>query len=110
MKTYDYCPDNWIVFEKEIDGKKERFVLAGWSGGYLDGDSWRRNSGIKSVTQDDEFLYFKGYSGSVYKCHKQGYGVRANIGWIWEQIQKVHEYVTEVSLEKILEELENERA
>lgn len=85
-----YTPDNWVIFEIELEGKMERFVLAGWSGGYLDGDSWRRNSGIENVTEDENYYYFNGYSGSTYKCHKKGMGTRMNISGVLRQYQDKH--------------------
>lgn len=57
-------PDNSILFK----------VFASWSGGYLDGDSWRINSGISEVKEDKDFYYFYGYSGSCYECPKNKYG------------------------------------
>lgn len=66
-----YSPDKWIVLEIELeDGEKVKKVLGVWSGGYLSGDSWRINSGIKKITQDEDYFYFHGFSGSVYKCNK----------------------------------------
>jgi hypothetical protein len=49
-------------------------VFACWYGGYLNGDSWKMNSGITKVTKEEDCYLFKGYSGSVYKCHKDIYG------------------------------------
>jgi hypothetical protein len=63
-------------------------VLGGWSGGYLDGDSWRMNSGIVSVTEEDDYFLFHGYSGSVYKCHKESYGLRMNNVAIYHQLKE----------------------
>ena len=69
-------PDNWVVL-KIPDGFK---VFATWAGGYLDGDSWRLNSGIKEVEEDEDNYYFIGFSGSCYMCHKKRYGVAASYG------------------------------
>lgn len=69
-------PDNWVVL-KIPDGFK---VFATWAGGYLDGDSWKINSGIKEVEEDEDYYYFIGFSGSCYKCHKKGYGVATSYG------------------------------
>ena len=41
-----YQPDNWIIVE--LPNNTGYKILAGWSGGYLHGNSWRLNSGIKS--------------------------------------------------------------
>jgi len=62
----EYTPDNWLLFR--LPNGKNYKVLGGWSGGYLDGDCWRLNSGVKAITGDGGYWYFKGFSGSVYKC------------------------------------------
>lgn len=69
-----YTPDKWIILK--IKGPKETLfkVLAGWSGSYLEGQSWKINSGISKVSMDGNYYLFEGYSGSVYKCHKNSYG------------------------------------
>lgn len=63
-------PDKYLIVKIEDYYK----VFATYLGGYLNGDSWRINSGIKSVTEDESFYYFHGHSGSTYKCHKKSYG------------------------------------
>lgn len=71
----EYTPDKWVVIK--IEGKKFPLtykVFACWYGGYLNGDSWKMNSGITEVTKKEDYYLFKGYSGSVYRCHKQAYG------------------------------------
>jgi hypothetical protein len=45
-------------------------VLAGWYGGYANGDSWKINSGITKVDKVDGVYEFSGYSGSSYFCHQ----------------------------------------
>ena len=70
-----YTPDKWVVVK--IEGGEFPLtykVFACWHGGYLDGDSWKMNSGITKVTKEEDFYLFEGYSGSVYKCHKDTYG------------------------------------
>ena len=79
-------PDNWVVVKVDEDFYK---VLAGWSGGYLDGDSWRLNSGITKVEEDGDYWLFIGESGSVYQCHKEGYGVRMNIAGQVKQLKEL---------------------
>jgi len=53
-------------------------VFASWSGGYLDGDRWKMNSGISRVEEDEEYYYFYGISGSCYACRKEAYGIRTS--------------------------------
>ena len=74
-------PDRWVVVK--IDNKLDTpfyKVFATWAGGYLDGDRWKLNSGIKSVESDEDYYYFIGHSGSCYKCHKKGYGTATSYG------------------------------
>jgi len=62
--------------------------LAGWSGGYLTGSSWRINSGVVKETYDEPYYYFHGASGSSYRCHKDAYGLRMNNAYIWAQLEE----------------------
>lgn len=66
-----YTPNAWVILRLTIDGEVTDKVLGGWYGGYLYGDSWRLNSGITEVRDQDGFYEFVGYSGSVYRCDKQ---------------------------------------
>ena len=69
----EYYPDNWVVLK--IKKGKGTFpfykVLAGWSGGYTQGDSWRMNSGVVRVEDSGEHWRFYAYSSSCYICHKE---------------------------------------
>ena len=68
----NYSPDKWViaVFNRGTD-KEVSKVMGGWSGGYLDGDSWRISSGIKEVEKDGDYYNIINHSGSVYRCHKE---------------------------------------
>lgn len=65
-----YKPNYWCV----IDTGHCYKLFGSWSGSYLSGASWRLNSGITSVEEDDDYYYFNGHSRSVYKCRKDNYG------------------------------------
>lgn len=67
----EYCPDKWVILEIINGDERILKVLGGWNGGYLDGDSWRVNSGITSVEDMEDHYLFHGYSGSTYKCFKR---------------------------------------
>jgi hypothetical protein len=72
----EYTPDQWQIIK--INGTHPHYRIFGsWSGGYLDGDSWRLNSGIQSIEEDGDYYLFHGFSGSTYRCHKKTYGVRS---------------------------------
>lgn len=91
-----YNPDRWVIVK--ITNKKETIykVLAGWSGGYLDGQSWRMNSGISRVESTETHYMFSGQSGNVYNCHKNAYGVNMIMSSIIAQMKEVPEYAVEV--------------
>ena len=72
-KTYTYSPDKWLLIK--IGGTDPHYrVFGSWHGSYLDGDAWRLNSGITSVEEDENYYYFHGNTGSIYRCHKEMYG------------------------------------
>ena len=98
----DYTPDNWVVikFTQQVKsgntgyGRSEKVfykVLGGWSGGYLDGDSWRLNSGIVDVEETTDSFIFIGGSGSRYICDKTQECLRMNTAGIWKQMQEASE-------------------
>ena len=76
-RLYDYCPDKWVVVEVTPEGEEPFLkVFARWSGGYLSGDSWRLNSGVSSVDNEEDGCYYVfSESGTCYRCNKGQYGV-----------------------------------
>ena len=78
----DYTPDRWLVVKITTDKERLYKVFATWSGGYTGSDSWKMNSGITHATLVDERWEFSGYSGSVYSCHKDGYGTNGYGGTV----------------------------
>jgi hypothetical protein len=75
-KDWDYAPDQWELVK--ITGTDPHYrVFGSWSGGYLDGDSWRLNSGITRCESVGDYYFFYGHTGSVYKCRKDCYGIRS---------------------------------
>ena len=85
----NYHPDNWVIIKLKGEDPHYR-VLAGWSGGYLTSDSWRMNSGITKVIEEDDHWLFIGSSGSTYACHKDVYCLRMNNAPVWDSLQKNH--------------------
>jgi hypothetical protein len=88
ISVIEHRPDNWVILK--IKNPTETFykVLAGWSGGYLDGDSWRMNSGVESVDEIEYAYMFKGSSGSIYTCGKNSYGVRMTSAHVLDELLK----------------------
>ena len=95
-----YQPDNWVILK--IKPGKGAFpiykVLAGWSGGYRDGDSWRMNSGITEVKQDGDYYEFYGYSGSCYCCHKNTYRLTMANGGVYNSLKEQEEFDGQITL------------
>ena len=68
----DYFPDNYtIMLSPKSDGDQRwARVVAGWSGSYLNGASWRTSSPIVDIKITDEtyrnmYVYTRG--GSCYR-------------------------------------------
>jgi hypothetical protein len=82
-------PDSWVIVK--ITGPETIYkVLAGWSGSYLYGTSWQLNSGIVKVEEDGDHFLFSGHSGSVYKCHKDCYGIRMATAGVWDTMETTY--------------------
>jgi hypothetical protein len=84
-----YRPDNWVVVKISGDDPHYR-VLAGWSGGYLGGDTFRMNSGITEVEETKDHYYFSDSSGSTYRCCKDSYTLRMNTVGMWGKLQELY--------------------
>jgi len=82
-------PDKWVVLKFRGDDEHYR-VLAGWNGSYLYGSHWRLNSGITKVEEDGDYYLFHGHSGSIYKCHKDSYGLSTFTANVYLGLEKHH--------------------
>jgi hypothetical protein len=95
-------PDSWVIIKITGTYNEPLYkVLAGWSGSYLHGTSWQLNSGIVKVEDDDlEHFIFTGHSGSMYKCHKNSYGIRMATAGVWDTMQATYPGQVELMGEK----------
>jgi len=94
-----YAPDKWLVIKLSYENGSHYRVFGSWYGGWAGSDSWRMNSGITSVTQDDQAYYFKGTSGSLYTCYKNCYGASGYATCILEDmINKQHNLGTDIDI------------
>lgn len=85
----EYNPDSWVVIKMTHKDQTFYKVLGGWSGGYLNGTSWRLNSGIEKCEYDianDQYNFY-GSSGSVYVVNPESYGLRMSTTDIWNQMK-----------------------
>ncbi len=94
-------PDRFIVLKLGSDENSIYKVFATWYGGYLSSDSWKMNSGISKVEEDEQYIRFYGYSGSCYQCIKGTYGTnmysQGILNTILENTNKVNISVTIMS-------------
>lgn len=95
MKT----PDRWIIVK--IPGGAK--VLGSWSGGYLDGDSWRLSSGLKNIEENGDYYLMHNFSGSIYKCHKKMEGMNMVALSIFQQMKDMSDEVKQISVEEFNE-------
>ena len=75
MSTYN--PDKWVMVKITNKGKVIYKILASWYGGFARGDSWKLNSGVTKIEEDENLYFFHGSSGSIYQFHKKTYGMSA---------------------------------
>lgn len=97
-----YTPDKWVVITiTSKTGQTHQRVLAGWYGGWAGSDSWKMNSGITKVEEQDEYYDFYGESGSVYRCYKAAYGLSSYTQQILEHYKKECYIIIDESYEQI---------
>jgi hypothetical protein len=81
----EYAPDKWVIIKITTPTQTLYKVFASWYGGYAGSDSWKMNSGITHATLVNDSWEFSGYSGSVYSCHKDGYGTNGYTGSVLQR-------------------------
>ena len=83
-------PNSWVVVEITHKDQKYKKIVSGWSGGYLDGDSWRLSSDIKNVdkTHSEFYAVVETFSGSVYNLYYQANELRMSNSGIYNQLKE----------------------
>lgn len=99
-----YIPDGWVIVRNKEN--KDYRVFGSWSGGYLDGDSWRINSGIADYVIDEGNIDFVGDSGSVYRCREGGGHITAYNYELLQGILERSEGYEVITFEQFEEEFE----
>jgi hypothetical protein len=81
----EYVPNRWELIQ--FKGKETNYkILGSWSGGYVDGDSWRLSSGVKSIEDGGDFYLVKNHSGSLYRCRKTSRGMNIVSAGVFDSI------------------------
>lgn len=83
-------PDSWVILEVNHKGEQFQKILAGWSGGYLYGDSWRMSSPIKEmhIDIDKDYITVETDSGSVYNLRKDYQGLRMSNAGMYNRLKE----------------------
>lgn len=68
-------PDRWVILEISNDEESVKRILSGWTGGYLEGDSWRFSSAVVEEQSDNTHYTFTTKSGSTYRCRATAEGL-----------------------------------
>ena len=78
-------PNRWVLIEYPTG---QKCILAGWSGGYLDGDAWRRSTPVVEalLAADESTRVLVTQSGSRYEVHEDSYGLSTLTAMIAQQI------------------------
>ena len=69
----EYTPDTWVMLKITTQTYTVYKILAGWTGGFTSGDSWKLNSGCIKVEKTGDTLVFTGASGSTYCVYPNAY-------------------------------------
>jgi V8-like Glu-specific endopeptidase len=83
-------PDSWVILEVNHEGKQFQKILSGWSGGYLDGNSWRLSSPIREINIDinKDYITVDTNSGSQYTLYKSYQSLRMSNAGIYNQLKE----------------------
>lgn len=96
----EHYPDYWVLLEipDEYSGEPLLKILAGWSGGYLDGDSWRLSSGVVDIKELDDAYLITNCSGSIYQCLKCTQKLGMATSGVYDNIKR---YTPDVCIHKL---------
>lgn len=100
----EYNPDKWVMVKITHKGNVVYKILASWYGGFATGDSWKLNSGCTKIEEDGQTYLFSGSSGSVYRCHKNNYGMSGYTMGVLASFQKQADEDPDTTLEVMPEE------
>ena len=104
-----YSPNAYRVILIDTPTGQLAKLFASWSAGYLDGDSWRLNSGTEVIIEEQNNYFFYGFSGSIYKLNKytQGHLTSYSAG-IYNRILR-QEGVREITVQQAINILKGEQ-
>ena len=108
-RSREYIPDVWVIVRISGSEVPETYyrVLAGWYGGFADGDSWRLSSGIENIKETEGGYEASNASGSLYYLSKgcEGFSNLTRSVYGGYQFRKPEEFSVErVTMEELRKE------
>lgn len=82
-------PDRWVITVLSVYGETKAGLLVGWSGGYLDGDSFRRSTEVKTFEDTGDSFKAVTYSGSTYNLRKTAIGMNGIMGSVYSNLAEL---------------------
>ena len=83
-----YTPDSWVIVKIQSEKYGTIYkVLAGWSGSYLYGASWKLSSGIVAFEDKGEHYESLQDSGSTYMLYKSSERMSAIMASTFAQLK-----------------------
>lgn len=84
-----HTPDKWLLMKYQTG---ELAIISGWSGGYLNGDSWRRSSQIEFGASTAPGLLMVSTISSEYQLYESRIGMTGLMANIIAQMnEKMHQ-------------------
>lgn len=84
------APDAWVIIEVKTPAGQFQKILAGWSGSYAYGDSWRMSSPVKelNIKVGENCFTVDTESGSRYILFKSRQGLRMSNAGIYNELKE----------------------
>lgn len=89
-------PDRWVFVRYDDVDATLYAVLAGWSGGYMYGDSWKRSSPIVKIEEEFGGWVATSASGNQYFLNSWGVGLTSFTASIAHQLRTNPQFKGEI--------------
>ena len=87
MSNNTYSPDRWVAVQFQSPNGTFTRVLAGWSGSWAHGASYKLSSAVERVEHSENHYTFYCNSGSNYHCRKTAYGFNVLTAQVLAEIE-----------------------
>lgn len=91
----EYYPDSFIMCKHTIEDETLIRMICGWSGGYVNGNSWRISSPIVEVDKEESCFHTEGGSKYYFTGRE---GISSSFLPIYKKAQNVLDNYEDISL------------